>query len=64
MGIRPGVYSCQQACREVAAFVLDHGGFHGVPPTVMVGGFFRFKRSSWIINSIPAIGYFFRKFVS
>lgn len=31
-GIRPG----EGAIREVAAYVLDHGHFAGVPPTAMV----------------------------
>lgn len=31
-GIRPG----EGAIREVAAYVLDHGNFAGVPPTAMV----------------------------
>ncbi|CAD7938495.1 unnamed protein product [Amoebophrya sp. A25] len=31
---RPGVYATQQACREVAAYVLDRG-WAGVPPTIM-----------------------------
>ncbi|CAD7927072.1 unnamed protein product [Amoebophrya sp. A120] len=31
---RPGVYATQQACREVAAYVIDQG-YAGVPPTVM-----------------------------
>jgi len=32
-GVRPGVYSTQQWCREVWAFLLDHDGFWGVPET-------------------------------
>lgn len=35
-GVRPGVYSTHQACREAAAFFLDHHGFSSVPETGMV----------------------------
>ncbi|CAE7772932.1 PI4KG4, partial [Symbiodinium pilosum] len=36
IGLRPGVLSTQQAAREVAAFLLDHKKFAGVPPTTLV----------------------------
>ena len=45
-GIRPGVLSGQQACREVAACLLDFGGLAGVPTTVMV----RSKHRAYNIN--------------
>jgi len=35
-GLRQGVYSTQQAVREVAAYLLDHGEFAGVPETTLV----------------------------
>eukprot|EP00929_Paragymnodinium_shiwhaense_P010096 TRINITY_DN11458_c0_g2_i1.p1 TRINITY_DN11458_c0_g2~~TRINITY_DN11458_c0_g2_i1.p1 ORF type:complete len:594 (-),score=137.49 TRINITY_DN11458_c0_g2_i1:289-2070(-) len=35
-GLREGVYSTQQAAREVAAFLLDHDEFAGVPDTTLV----------------------------
>lgn len=35
-GLRHGVMPGEGAIREVAAFVLDHGHFAGVPPTAMV----------------------------
>ncbi|CAE7471285.1 PI4KG6 [Symbiodinium natans] len=35
-GLRPGVLSTQQAAREVAAFLLDHKNFAGVPHTTLV----------------------------
>lgn len=34
--LRQGVCSTQQAAREVAAYLLDHKQFAGVPPTTMV----------------------------
>jgi len=36
VGLRPGVLSTQQAAREVAAFLLDHKHFAGVPQTTLV----------------------------
>eukprot|EP00927_Polykrikos_kofoidii_P053952 TRINITY_DN48464_c0_g1_i1.p1 TRINITY_DN48464_c0_g1~~TRINITY_DN48464_c0_g1_i1.p1 ORF type:complete len:1206 (+),score=208.96 TRINITY_DN48464_c0_g1_i1:125-3742(+) len=36
IGLRNGVYSTQQAAREVAAFIVDHGRFAGVPDTALV----------------------------
>jgi hypothetical protein len=33
---RPGVLSGESCIREVAAYLLDHGGFSGVPPTTFV----------------------------
>ncbi|CAJ1329007.1 unnamed protein product [Effrenium voratum] len=35
-GLRRGVLSTQQAAREVAAYLLDHKKFAGVPPTTLV----------------------------
>jgi hypothetical protein len=35
-GIRPGTYSTGGASREVAAYLLDHDGFAGVPKTAHV----------------------------
>ena len=35
-GLRPTVRVGQAALREVAAYLLDHGGFARVPPTVLV----------------------------
>ncbi|GBF98975.1 phosphatidylinositol 4-kinase gamma-like [Raphidocelis subcapitata] len=35
-GLRRGLRPGEGAVREVAAFVLDHGNFSGVPPTAMV----------------------------
>ena len=35
-GIRPGILSGEAAYREVAAYLLDHGGLSGVPPTALV----------------------------
>lgn len=35
-GLRQGVLSTQQAAREVAAYLLDHKHFAGVPPTTLV----------------------------
>mmetsp|Transcript_85980 Transcript_85980/g.277726 ORF Transcript_85980/g.277726 Transcript_85980/m.277726 type:complete len:581 (+) Transcript_85980:84-1826(+) len=35
-GERPGVPSAQRATREVAAYLLDHEGFAGVPMTTLV----------------------------
>ena len=35
-GLRRGVLPGEGAAREVAAYLLDHGGFSGVPPTAMV----------------------------
>lgn len=37
VGFRQGIYSTQQAAREVAAYILDHGEFAGVPGTTLVG---------------------------
>lgn len=34
--IKPGILSGEQADREVAAYVLDHGRFAGVPTTLLV----------------------------
>lgn len=36
MGLRQGTYSTQQAAREVAAHILDHSEFAGVPATTLV----------------------------
>ena len=33
---RPGVKSGESTIREIAAFMLDHEGFSGVPPTALV----------------------------
>ena len=33
---RPGVKSGESSIREVLAFLLDHEGFAGVPPTALV----------------------------
>jgi len=33
---RPGVKSGESSLREVLAFLLDHDGFAGVPPTALV----------------------------
>jgi|Transcript_24790 hypothetical protein len=33
---RPGVKSGESSLREVLAFLLDHEGFAGVPPTALV----------------------------
>jgi hypothetical protein len=33
---RPGVKSGESTIREVAAYLLDHQGFSGVPPTTLV----------------------------
>ena len=33
---RPGVKSGESTLREVYAYLLDHGGFSGVPPTCLV----------------------------
>jgi len=33
---RPGVKSGEATIREVAAYMLDHGGFSGVPATGLV----------------------------
>mmetsp|Transcript_42769 Transcript_42769/g.76730 ORF Transcript_42769/g.76730 Transcript_42769/m.76730 type:complete len:622 (-) Transcript_42769:628-2493(-) len=35
-GLRKGVLPGEGASREVAAYLLDHGNFSGVPPTAMV----------------------------
>lgn len=35
-GLRKGVQPGEGATREVIAYLLDHGGFSGVPPTAMV----------------------------
>lgn len=35
-GLRRGVRPGEGAVREVAAFLLDHGHFAGVPPTALV----------------------------
>lgn len=35
-GIKPGVRSGEQAVREASAYLLDHGGLAGVPPTALV----------------------------
>ena len=35
-GLRKGVWPGEGATREVIAYMLDHGGFSGVPPTAMV----------------------------
>lgn len=37
-GLRQGVFSTQQAAREVAAYLLDHEKFAGVPETTLVHG--------------------------
>ena len=34
--LRPGVKSGESSLREVLAYVLDHDGFAGVPPTALV----------------------------
>lgn len=36
--MRSGIFSGEGFVREAAAFVLDHGGFAGVPPTALVTG--------------------------
>mmetsp|Transcript_27335 Transcript_27335/g.63733 ORF Transcript_27335/g.63733 Transcript_27335/m.63733 type:complete len:852 (+) Transcript_27335:101-2656(+) len=36
VGLREGVFSTQQAAREVAAFLIDHNRFAGVPETTLV----------------------------
>ncbi|CAE7212562.1 PI4KG4, partial [Symbiodinium sp. CCMP2592] len=36
VGMRPGILSTQQAVREVAACLLDHKSYAGVPPTTLV----------------------------
>jgi len=36
VGLRPGILSTQQAAREVAAYLLDHKNYAGVPPTTLV----------------------------
>jgi len=36
VGLRQGVLSSQQAAREVAAFLMDHENFSGVPETTLV----------------------------
>lgn len=36
VGLRPGILSTQQAAREVAAFLLDHKNYAGVPQTTLV----------------------------
>ena len=33
---RPGVKSGESTIREVAAYMLDHQGFSGVPPTALI----------------------------
>lgn len=33
---RPGVLSGESCIREVAAYLMDHGRFAGVPPTTLV----------------------------
>lgn len=33
---RPGVKSGESTIREVAAYLLDHEGFAGVPPTALI----------------------------
>lgn len=38
VGLRQGILSTQQATREVAAYVLDHDNFVGVPETTLVHG--------------------------
>eukprot|EP00931_Biecheleriopsis_adriatica_P061312 TRINITY_DN36865_c0_g1_i1.p1 TRINITY_DN36865_c0_g1~~TRINITY_DN36865_c0_g1_i1.p1 ORF type:complete len:1123 (-),score=232.61 TRINITY_DN36865_c0_g1_i1:29-3364(-) len=38
VGLRQGVLSSQQAAREVAAYLLDHEKFAGVPETTLVHG--------------------------
>jgi len=37
-GPKPGVPSAHRAAREVAAYLLDHGGFAGVPATTLAHG--------------------------
>ena len=52
---RAGVLSGEACIREVAAYLLDNGGFSGVPPTTMVenahNSFRRFKVSNFKIVS-------------
>jgi hypothetical protein len=52
---RPGVLSGEACIREVAAYIIDHGQFSGVPPTTMVeathDSFRKFKFSNYRIIS-------------